>query len=328
MFQFLQKGDKVALISPAAVPNEEAVKIVSKLLSRAGLVPEYQYDMNDPDSGPYTNQYENMPSASSDSIRLRAFQETLNSDAKAIWILHGGQGCEKIVAALERDDLSLSASIKMIIGFSGVTNLHLYFLNKGWPCIHGPVGTISNETLDITECPINSEARLQKVIDTLRGQSETLTYSIIPINETAKKEKNIIKDTTLVGGCLNILITHSGTSTALVGQNKIVFIEDEPQRPERIETLFMGLIRAGTFTGAKAVILGSFSDPELNTERFNIVKPILLDRLANMLAESGLTLPVYHAENFGHGLYNDPLPLDTNARIHPGNPATLKVDVR
>jgi muramoyltetrapeptide carboxypeptidase len=323
----LQKGDKVALIAPSAAANEEAVTILNNLLEQAELVPLYFKEMNDPQSAPYANQYEQMAYASSDAKRLKGFQDALNSDSKAIWVLHGGSGSEKIIAALERGEVTLPKEKKIIIGFSGVTNLHLYFLGKGWPCLHGPVGTISKETYPLTHIPINTEASLVKVIDTLTGKSTPLSYPLSPLNEAAKLEKNLVEDTRVVGGALNILITHIGTPTALKGEGNIVFIEDEPQRPERIETMFMGLIRAGTFTGAKAVILGSFSDPNFNHERFKTVKPILQERLSNLLAENGINIPIFHADNFGHGDLNDPLPLGTKAKIQPGSPSLLSVDL-
>ncbi len=327
MFDFLQKGDKVSLISAASFADEKAVKILSELLLQSELIPIFHKDMNNLESSPYANQYALMPYASSDNKRLKGFQEALNSDSKVLWILHGGQGCEKIIAAIERGDVTLSQHKKMIIGFSGVTNLHLYFLNKGWPCLHGPVGTISKETFDITNMPINAEASLKKVIQLVTGKIKTLNYAIYPINDQAKQNTTIINNTSIVGGCLNILVTHLGTPTQLRGNNKIVFIEDEPQRPERIETMFMGLIRSGTFTEAKAVLLGNFSDPNFDTERFKTIQPKLLERIAALLSENGIKLPVFHSDNFGHGDLNDPLPLGTLASIQAGNPATLTISI-
>ena len=326
LISYLANGDKISLISPAALADEEAVKVIVKIITQSGLIPIYHKQMNQSGNGPYQNQYDQMPYASSDIERIRGFQEALDNDSKALWVLHGGQGCEKIIAAIERGEITVPENKrKWIIGFSGVTNLHLYFLDKGWPCLHGPVGTIAKETLEITHCPINTEASLEKILDILTGKVRTLTYTINPINDQAKQNVSILEDTKVVGGCLNILVTHLGTSTALVGKNNIVFIEDEPQRPERIETMFMGLIRSGTFNGARAVILGSFSDPNLNKDRFKIVKPILLDRLAALLASNNIDIPLYQADNFGHGDFNDPLPLGTSVSIQPGNPSILTI---
>ncbi len=324
-FKSLQKGNKVALVTPAALANEEAVSVLIKLLTQAGLVPIYQKEMNETQSSPYYGHYDLMPYASSDTKRLKGFQAALDSDAKAIWVLHGGQGCEKIVAALEKGLIIFPTDKKLIIGFSGVTNLHLYTLKKGWPCLHGPVGTISKETCDITQSPINTQASLLKVIETITGKSKTLTYPLIPINDIAKQLVVPIENTTVVGGCLYILLTHVGTQTALMGEGNIVFIEEQPERPERVETLFMGLIRSGTFEKAKAIILGSFIDPSFNSERFEMVKPILLERLVKMLVENGIDIPVFHSSNFGHGDFNDPLPLGINACIQPGETIFLTV---
>lgn len=196
--------------------------------------------MNDPKSSAYGTIYPVMSYACSDSKRLEGFQRALNSEAKAIWILNGNQGCEKNVADLDSGKITLPQDKKIIIGFSGVTNLHLFFLKHGWHCLHGPVASVSKEIFDITQCPINSNASLKKIVDVITGKIKTLTYSLTPLNDSAKKAGNIIKDTRVVGGCLNILVTHMGTKTALSGKDKIVFIEDEPQRPERIETMLMG----------------------------------------------------------------------------------------
>jgi muramoyltetrapeptide carboxypeptidase len=281
--------------------------------------------MNNEQSAPYAGHYDLMPYGSSDDKRLEGFQASLNSDAKAIWILHGGQGCEKIVNAIEKGKITLSTNKKLIIGFSGVTNLHLYALKNGWPCLHGPVGTISKETCEITQSPINTRASLLKVIEAITGKSPSLTYSLVPINDIAKQLEVPIENTTVVGGCLNILISHAGIETSLTGKGNIVFIEEQPERPERVETQFMGLIRSGTFKNAKALMLGSFIDPYFNEERFEIVKPILLARLAKMLVENGINIPVFHGDNFGHGAFNDPLPLGTHAHIQPGKISKLVV---
>lgn len=61
--------------------------------------------------------------------------------------------------------------------------------------------------------------------------------------------------------------------------------------------------------------MGSLLDPELNQERFAIVKPILLDRLVNLLGENGINIPILHSENFGHGNFNEPLPLGADAGL-------------
>lgn len=325
MFGYLSKGDKVALITPAASADPEAVNVIIDLLKESGLVPIYFQEMNDPAHSAYKNLYPVMSYASSDAKRLEGFQSALNSDAKAIWILHGNQGCEKSVADLESGKLTFPQDKKIIIGFSGVTNLHLFFLKQGWPCLHGPVASISKETFDITQCPINTHASLKKIIDVITGKVKTLTYSLTPLNESAKKSDNIIKNTSVVGGCLNILVTYMGTKTALSGKDKIVLIEDEPQRPERIETMLMGLIRSGTFNDAKAIILGSFLDPQLDRDRFKIVKPILLERLVSLLEENGINIPILHSENFGHGDLNEPLPLGTDAVLQLGAHPTLSV---
>lgn len=327
VFRPLQKGDKIALVSPAAPANEKAVNILIELLTYAELVPIYQKEMNNEQSAPYAGHYDLMPYSSSDAKRIEGFQTALSSDAKAIWILHGGQGCEKIVTAIEKRQITLSANKKLIIGFSGVTNLHLYALKKGWPCLHGPVGTISKETYEITQSPINTQASLLKVIKAITGKSSTLTYPLIPINDIAKQLEVPIENVTIVGGCLNILIAHAGTKTALIGEDNIVFIEEQPERPERVETQFMGLIRSGTFEKAKALILGSFIDPVLNAERFEVVKPVLMERLAQMLAENSINIPVFHGDNFGHGAFNDPLPLGTHAHIQPGKISKLVIAV-
>lgn len=320
----LQKGDKIALVAPAAKPYEDAVKILIELLSQAGILPIYQKNENNKQHSPYAHHYDLMPYASSDVKRLNDFQAALNSDAQAIWVLHGGQGSEKIISAFEKGQLTLPINKKLIIGFSGVTNLHLYALKNNWPCVHGLVGTIAKETYNITKSPVNAQASLEEFIKSLI-KKPVFTYPLIPINKVAKQFKDPIENTTIVGGCLNILVSHAGTPTSLVGENNIVFIEEQPERPERVENQFMCLIRCGTFQKAKALILGSFIDHHFDHERFKIVKPILLKRLVQMFLENCINIPVFHADNFGHGNLNDPLPLGTDACIYPEKTPILSI---
>ncbi|MBX9586237.1 MAG: hypothetical protein K2X50_03160 [Gammaproteobacteria bacterium] len=52
--------------------------------------------------------------------------------------------------------------------------------------------------------------------------------------------------------------SHGNKKTALYGKAKIVLIEDQPQRPGRIETMLMELIRSGTFKMQKTLFYAVF----------------------------------------------------------------------
>jgi muramoyltetrapeptide carboxypeptidase LdcA involved in peptidoglycan recycling len=322
---FLHPGNTIALITPAAGVHEEAVHILINLIEKAGLVPLYFKDMNTPETGPYAGGDYSMPYGSSDKRRLEGFQEALNSQAKVLWVLHGGQGCEKIVDALERGKLVLPADKKIIIGFSGVTNLHLYFLKQGWPCFHGPVGTIGQETAAITQSPINAQTSLQKVLDILSGISKALSYSLQPLNELARQSPPF--EANVVGGCLNILSVHMGTPTALEGERNIILIEEQPERPEWVETRLLGLMRSGAFVRAKAILFGSFLDPACEEGRFQSIRPLLLQRIVELFTEHNPRLPLFYTPNFGHGPLNELLPLGIPVSIQGGERAFLNVDL-
>ena len=51
-----------------------------------------------------------------------------------------------------------------------------------------------------------------------------------------------------------------------------------------------------------------------------------MKRMVALLEESKIVVPIFHADNFGHGDLNDPLPLGTDASIQLGETPTLRLE--
>lgn len=315
----LQKGDTIQLIAPSSMIFEDALPIIVQKLEENGLKPIYNEKLNAPELGPYYSFYVNTKAKKSlysntDEFKMQDFQRALNSDSKAIWVLRGGLGFEKIMAAIDRGEIKFPKSPKLIIGFSDLTGLHLYYSKMGWKSLHAVVAMFAEDTKHITKDSVNSKAKLQDVIDVIMGKVNKLQYNIIPLNAHAKNIASPITNTTITGGNLRIIADNFATSTNLNGNEKIIFIEGNYYFPQVEERTFMQFIRSNAFEGAKALVLGS-QNVKVDWKFSEEMQKIVLERLCAMLEENGVEIPVFHSQNFGHTEQNFPLPLGFNSSI-------------
>jgi muramoyltetrapeptide carboxypeptidase len=228
-------------------------------------------------------------------------KNALESEANVLWCLRGGWGSMRLLPFL--DTLTPPKKPKLLIGFSDITSLHLFFTQKwNWPTLHGR--TISQLSLNWSQ---NEEQEVWKKVIT--GELKELNFNKLqPLNAAAKKTQ-IIKST-LTGGNLRMVQSSIGTPWQIDVKNKILFLEDVSERGYSVDRMFEQMLQMNLLKqDPAAVIFGSFTEGlEKNGED---LIPKALERFAQKV-----DYPVLSGLPCGHGVHqNYPLPFNTEASL-------------
>jgi muramoyltetrapeptide carboxypeptidase LdcA involved in peptidoglycan recycling len=185
---------------------------------------------------------------------------------------------------------------------------------------------LGEELFPVTQVNVNRSAKLSPVFSILKGEISELEYTFSVIHPgPVTLEMPILAS--VMGGNLSIIENHKGTPTALQGKGHFVFFEDTSEDAKRFSRRLVGLVHAGVFDEAKGIIFGNnpitgFEGSSQTIEEINYF-------IQNFLLPRNVNIPVVYSPRFGHGEYNDVMPLGTTASLNiHGELATLKVSVR
>jgi muramoyltetrapeptide carboxypeptidase len=241
---YLQKGDTIAIVSPAGIlkNKEDKIQQAKALIKSWGL--------NVVVSKNVFNQ--NYQFAGTDEERASDFQKALdNPNVKAIWCSRGGYGSVRILDRL--DYTKFKEHPKWIIGYSDITAIHNQLHILGFESIHGIMGI---SLIDDIEEVKESVASFK---DAIFGKQ--LRYTIEGF--VANKPGNASGQ--LVGGNLTLLHTMLGSTTSIDTSGKILFFEEIGEYAYHIDRMLQSLKRAGYFENCKGIIVGSISKVRKNT---------------------------------------------------------------
>lgn len=320
-WKFLNENDWIKIIAPSAAPLTVAqIEAAKELISLHGLKASLPNDALNSEASRYTYY------AHSDEERAKSVINALHGDAKILWALLGGYGAAEVVEILERSSFAPPVQPKLIMGFSDITALHLLADRWGWPSLHGPVVGFGKELFPVTQEDFNREVDLSAAFKILKGEITHLEHIFEVIHSGEGPLAPSILGS-VIGGNLSIIENHSGTKTALNGKDRFVFFEDTPEDGKRLHRRLMNLVRAGVFDEAKGIIVGSnpirkFEESEEET------KDLIKSFVQQILLPKNINIPVIYSPRFGHGPYNDVMPLGTTASLSiQGERAILKVSV-
>ena len=276
---YLQTGDKVALVSPAGNIAPEYIEHAIQLLSSWGL---------EPIAGKHVAAKYNY-FAGTDAERAEDMQWAMNDeDIRAIFCTRGGYGCMRIVEQL--DYSKFQGNPKWLIGCSDITVFHSKLNTLGIESLHGPMPK-SFQTTD--------QEALRRTRKFLSGQ---ITPYIIPAHPFNREG---VVQAELVGG--NLCLLHCIRSSAIehYHRNSILFIEDVGENLYAVDRMMQSLKLAGKFEYLQGVIVGSFSEMQgesFGKTAYEIIKEALED----------YDFPVCFGFPAGHTSENYPLILGAN----------------
>ena len=289
---FLEKGAKVALVSPAGCIEPACVKRGLSVLKSWGLQVEVG-----------ANVLKNFgPFAGTDAERLADLQAALdNPEIRAVICTRGGYGSVRLIDRL--DFTAFMQHPKWIVGFSDITVLlsHLQ-QNLGVASLH----SCMPQTYPAPQDPdyVSSVGSLKKA---LFGESLVHRFR----NQFLNRPGSVTAP--LIGGNLSILYSLRGTPTDIDPTGKILFIEDLDEFDYHIDRMMMNLERGGWFKRIAGLIVGTFTQIKKGAHPYT---RDVWEIIGSYAAPYGY--PVCYGFPAGHVPYN--------RALYMGIPACLEVD--
>lgn len=271
----LGPGDRVSVVAPSSP--------FDRTLVDNGIAWLREHFTVDPDPSLYTHEGY---LAGHDTLRARALINALEDrTVRAIFCARGGYGSTRLLEfAGERLLRALTENPKVIVGFSDITALHALTTRAEIPSLHGPMVVSAGRSVT---------ADHRATIETLLGKTPAPWHGLSPWAWPARTEINQRVTGRLLGGNLTVLASLVGTPWFPDLDGAILMLEDVGEKPYRVDRTLTTLRLSGALSHLGAVVLGSFSQCEPNTDGVT-VEDVLRERLCD------LGVPVVAGAPFGH----------------------------
>jgi len=277
----IRPGDAVGVIAPASGFERGAFDAGLAILA-ARYQPEFDPGL-----------FERHRYLAGDDARRLAELLTALADPRlrALFCARGGYGATRLLARLT--GAAPPGPRKPLVGFSDITALHLWLAAHGWVSIHGPVVT------QLARLPVRTHARLFALLESDQPAAPlagTATY--VPGRAEGR----------LIGGNLSVLSRVLGTPYMPVLEGAVLLLEDQGERPYRLDRMWVHLELAGVFRQVRGIVLGSFTRCEEPDAPYSSA-----DVLRELAGATGL--PCAAGFPIGHGDENEPVALGTRVRL-------------
>jgi muramoyltetrapeptide carboxypeptidase len=230
--------------------------------------------------------------AGSDARRLAELSSALaDPGIRAVFCVRGGYGATRLLAQLGAR--APEGAQKPLVGFSDITALHLWLQSHGRISIHGPVLT-QLQRLSRTTC-----TRLFDLLES--GQPAP------PLSGTSTYVRGSAEGP-LLGGNLSVFSRLLGTSFMPPLDGAVLLLEDQGERPYRLDRMWTHLQIAGVFARVRGIVLGSFTACEERDASYTSTE--VLRELAQSTG-----VPCAAGFPIGHGDANEPVPLGVRVRL-------------
>lgn len=284
----LNKGDKIAIVSPASAVDPEYIDGACRVLEAWGYIPL---------PGKHCRNRLGYFSGSREE-RLEDFRTALHDpEIKAILCARGGYGTIHHAEHITAEEIRANA--KWIIGFSDISVIHAICRCAGVPSIHASMA--KHLAMFGADAPCNIALR-----NILEGNSTVYHIPSHKYNRTGTVSGEI------VGGNLAVLSGLIGTPLDIFRPGIILFMEDIGEPIYKVERMLYALRLSGVLGSLKGLIVGRFTDyrePDSNGETmYGMIRRMVTD----------YNYPVAFDFPIGH--------IDDNHPIVEGGKATLCID--
>lgn len=268
----LQKGDLVAIVSPAKSIEKKFITYAVELFEKQG----YKIWLGQHVLGQF-NYF-----SGTDEERCSDFQQALDHpDVKAIVCARGGYGAIRIIDRIQW--ASFIRAPKWIIGFSDITVFHQRVFNYQLESIHASM------PLNFEQ---NSTEAISTLLEVLAGDFQPFSLPYNPYNKTGKSQGK------LVGGNLSILYSLLGTDEKIDFSNTILFIEEIGEQLYHLDRMLFAFSKAGIFDKIKGLIVGGMTgmkDTEISIGMY--YQEIILSHLSYHNLPVCFDFPVGHIDD-------------------------------
>ena len=291
---FLKKGDKIAVISPSALPTKEQKDATIDGLKKWGYVPV---------EGKYV------------CVKERTLKNCLEDlewaltdpDTTAIFCVRGGYGSSQVMDIMPKG--LIKKSKKMIIGFSDITVYHSAWGVSGLPSIHSSMSAtfmaLPKECADVEKKMLKGEVPAYKC-------------------EGSKYDKSGKAEGALIGGNLSTYtsVINTAYDCSKAGRPYILFLEEVESNYENVHRYLTNLKHAGVLDRASGIIVGEMaymkteSDTNSGNSRGGEFKSFY-DMISREFMND-LDVPVAYGFPAGHGERNFPLLMNEQVSLDVG----------
>lgn len=284
----LNKGDKIAICSPAGKISPEIVSQAMDVLSRQGWEPVLM---------PHALGEYGSYSGTADERYADLSEALTNPDYRAVLCSRGGYGVVHILNRLAA--LPLADDPKWVIGFSDISALHALMASKGIASIHASMCKAIANGADNED-----NASLFGILE---GERPAYVFDNHPYDRPG------IATGTLRGGNLAVLAELINTPYDILdGDGTILFLEDVAEPIYKIERIFYQLRLSGVLDRIGGLIVGQFTEYKPDAT-YNDMETMIRDVTA------GYNFPIAFNVPVGH--------VDHNIPLIESAPVTLKVSL-
>ncbi len=252
----LRPGHTIGIVAPASNIKQDLLDEGCRELESLGFKTCYRPDI--------TTSYRYF--SGTRERRLGEFLEMLeNPDIHAIFCARGGYGSGQLIPDIDADVIRRNA--KIINGSSDITLLLNWVERAGVVAFHGPMVA--------TAIKQGSEGYDRAVLlDLLQGKQAVK----FPTGST-KVLRNGKAEGRLIGGCLSVVVATLGTRNEIDTLDSILVLEDQDEKPYRIDRMITHLKHAGKFEGVRGVVFGEMLNCIQHPDQGYTLEDVLLDLL-------------------------------------------------
>jgi muramoyltetrapeptide carboxypeptidase len=294
----LKEGDLIGLVTPGGPVTEQQLQESIGRLEGLGL----RTTFNDTVLSEYGYF------AGKDDERAAELMDMfLRPEIKGIWCVRGGYGSIRILELLDYG--SIQENPKAFVGYSDITAIHTaLFQETGLVSFHGPLGisdfnrfsvrSLKNILMDPSPGYKYPYRREQET----RGDPEFDRYTLVEGQAEGL----------LTGGNISVLDSLIGSRFEPDFEGRVVYLEETEEKTYRVDKMLFHLLSATNLGKAAGLILGVFSDCNINDEPRLTLKEAVRDLLYP------LGIPAFYGHSFGHIGRMLTLPNGIRARMDSG----------
>lgn len=272
---YLQKGDKVMIISPSGKIDKNFLAGARKCLESWGLKV-----VMGKHAGGSSGRF-----AGTIRQRVSDLQKAMDDEkVKAIFCSRGGYGA---IHLIDKIDFSVfKEQPKWLLGYSDITLLHALFQQNGYASIHSLMARhLSVEPED--------DACAQALRSILFGELPQYHF------EGHKLNKKGTASGILRGGNLSVLYGLRGTKYDIPPEDTILFLEDIGERPYHIDRMMNNLKLGGVLEKLSGLVIGQFTEYEEDVSLGKEVYEMISDIVKEYDYPVSFNFPVGHIrENY------------------------------
>lgn len=275
----LQRGDRIAVISPSSVPTEKTVSAGCDILRQWGYEPVV---------GPNAlNEYHGFAGTADERAADLRWALT-DSTISAIMCTRGGDGAVQLLTRIAAADFRRQP--KWLIGFSDITALHSAMVQAGVMSIHGSM-------LHAISAQDGTDSVSVMLHNMLEGRLPTYYVDHNDLDQNGSAEG------LLVGGNFSVLCGLAGSPYDCLSRQDplILFIEDTDEEMTKVDRMLHHLEVRGVLQRLKGIIVGHFTGYKRPKNDFDDMNAMLHSYLQE------LNIPVCYGFPTGHKRPNLPL---------------------